>query len=163
MSEQPMSWDELPQILEGISPSSLAAHLDRDRPYDGQPHTDHGERGKTLVEGLTFRDLRDCFIRGCYESSGLPMEQWPGSVHDLPWDEMDIIAVAQNMSCNVEKYMGIYPNVPRRIPVDPTEPHWCGPNLDTAVYRGHEGDCDAANQPNSTETAEDVDVEMEDG
>lgn len=113
--------EDLSTIIEGLSPSSLAAHLDRDRPYDGQPHTDTGERGRTLVEGLTYRDVRDCFIRACYESSGLPVGQWPGSVYDLPWHEMDIIAVAQNLSVQMEKYQGIYPNVPRLLPVDPLD------------------------------------------
>lgn len=136
-----MSGEDLPQILEQISPSSLAAHIDRDRPYDGQPHTDTGDRGRTLIEGITFRDLRDCFIRACYESSGLPIEEWPGTVYDLPWREMDIIAVAQNLSCNVEKYMGIYPNVPRRLPVDPTQPHWCGWPLGRAEWLTHGGEC----------------------
>lgn len=133
--------EDLPIVLEQLSPSSLAAHLDRDRPYDGQPHTDTGDRGRTEVKGITFRDLRDCFIRACYESSGLSVEEWPGSVYDLPWSDMDVLAVAQNLGCNVEKYMGIYPNVPRLRPVDPTEPHWCGDNLDTAVYRSHDGEC----------------------
>lgn len=104
--------EDLSMIMESLAPSSLAAHLDRDRPYDGQPHTDQGERGRRLVEGLTMRDIADCFIRACYESSGLPIEEWPGSAYDLPWDGMDIIAVSQNLTCNIEKYMGIYPNVP---------------------------------------------------
>lgn len=98
-------------LLESISPSSLAEHLDRNRPYSGQPHTDHGIRGAQLVSGLTMRDIADCFIRACYDSSGLPPEQWPGSVYDLPWEDMDIIAVQQNLSCWIEKYMGIYPNL----------------------------------------------------
>lgn len=132
---------DLETELEKIGPTSLAAHLDPTRPYDGQPHTDHGERGKTKIEGITFRDLRDCFIRACYESSGLPPKDWPGRVHDLPWDDMDIIAVAQNLSCNVEKAMGIFPNVPRLLPAKTTVPHWCGPDLDTAVYQAHLGPC----------------------
>jgi hypothetical protein len=106
-------WEELNTEMERVGPTSLAAHLDRDRPYDGQAHTDYGERGKTEVKGITFRDLRDCFIRACYDSSGLMPSEWPGSVYDLPWDDMDIVAVSQNMSCWVEKYMGIYPNVPK--------------------------------------------------
>lgn len=135
-------WEDFALEFERIGPSSLVAHLDPTRPYDGQPHTDHGERGRTEVKGITFRDLRDCFIRACYESSGLPIEQWPGDVYGLPWDDMDIIAVAQNLSCNVEKAMGIYPNVPRLYPVDPTDLHWCGPDLDGAVWQAHEGHCD---------------------
>ena len=136
-----MNIEDLPIILEQLSPSSLAAHLDADRPYDGQPHTDHGQRGATEIKGITFRDLRDCFIRACYESSGLPIEEWPGSVYDLPWDDMDVIAVAQNLGCNVEKRMGIYPNVSRLEP-DHTQPHWCGWPIDNAVW--HDGPC---NQP----------------
>ena len=114
-NEQALPIEDLGLILESLAPSSLAAHLDRDRLYDGQPHTDHGERGKTLVEGLTMRDVVDCFIRACYDSSGLPVEEWPGSVYDLPWDDMDIIAVSQNLTCWIERYMGIFPNVPRLV------------------------------------------------
>lgn len=142
MNDEPIDLSDLGTLIEGISPSSLAAHIDPSRPYNGQPHTDHGTRGATEIKGITFRDLRDAFIRACYESSGLPIEQWPGSVYDLPWREMDIIAVAQNLSCNVEKAMGIFPNVPRLLPIDPTQLHWCGPRLDTAVWRGHDGPCD---------------------
>lgn len=133
---------DLARVLEALCPSSMAAHLDPSRPYDGQPHTVHGERGRTEVKGITFRDLTDAFVRACYESSGLPIEEWPGSVHDLPWDQMDIMAVSQNLGCNVEKAMGIYPNIPRLYPVDPTDPHWCGHPLDAAVYQAHEGHCD---------------------
>ena len=53
------------EILSGII-SSLAGpeRMERDRPYIGQPHTTIGIRGSMLVEGLTTRDLMDCYIRG---------------------------------------------------------------------------------------------------
>ena len=35
----------------------------RDRPYNGQSHTDTGIRGAMELKGVTFRDLRDCYIR----------------------------------------------------------------------------------------------------
>ena len=117
MSE-PVGPGNFAEIIEKLAPSSLAAHLDRDRPYDGQPHTYQGERGKQLVEGLTTRDIVDCYLRACYDSSGLPIEQWPGRIYDLPWDDMDPIAIAQNLTCNIEKYMGIYPNVPKLVDGD---------------------------------------------
>lgn len=107
-----MDMEEFAVELERISPSSLAEALDRDRPYEGQPHTVHGERGKQLVEGLTMRDIADCFTRACFDSSGLPPEQWPGSIYDLPWDDMDIIAVRIQLTCWIERYMGIFPNLP---------------------------------------------------
>lgn len=134
-------WDEFHTLMEQLNPSSLAAHLDPTRPYDGQPHTDTGERGRTEVKGLTFRDLRDCFIRACYDASGLPIEGWPGDVYSLPWGDMDILAVAQCLTVNVEKFMGIYPNIPRTFPADPTQLHWCGWPIDKAVWTQHEGDC----------------------
>jgi hypothetical protein len=101
----------------------------RDRPYNGQPHTDTGERGKTEIKGITFRDLRDCFIRAVFLSTGA--EGFPAartlydeankgedgmiSANDLyGWDldKLDPLAISQNLACEVEKIMGIYPNVP---------------------------------------------------
>lgn len=142
LSEEPMvDWNDIAREMEKLCPSSLATRLDRTRPYEGQPHTDEGERGKQEISGITMRDLSDCFIRACYDASGLEVKDWPGTVYDLPWPEMDIIAVMQNLTCNVEKYMGIYPNVPRLFPKDPTQNHWCGANLDNAEWTSHEGKC----------------------
>lgn len=108
---------DLERIIEEIDPSDLLQTLDPSRPYSGQPHTDLGTRGRTVVEGLTFRDLRDCFVMACFHASGLPAEEYPRSLYNLPWDHMDPLAVFQNMACEIERRMGIYPNVP------PLEPH----------------------------------------
>ena len=132
-------WEQIRIEMERINPSSLAAHLDPTRPYDGQPHTTDGTRGQQLVEGLTMRDIKDCYIRALFESSGLPVEEWPNDVYQL--EGLDPLAVWQNLGCNLEKMMGIFPNVPRLYPVDPTQPHWCGANLDTADWTSHEGKC----------------------
>jgi len=132
----------LEDVLESLSPSSLADHLDPTRPYDGQPHTDYGERGTQEVSGITMRDLKDAFFRACFESSGLEIKDWPGSIYDLPWRDMDIIAVSQNLTCNVEKMMGIYPNVPRLMPANAMDWHWCGPTLEGSYWRQHHGHCD---------------------
>ena len=110
-----MGWDEIAIEIERLMPSSLAARLDRDRPYDGQIHTNEGERGRQEVSGVTMRDLVDCYVRACFDASGLPPSEWPGSVYDLPWDDMDPLAIVQNLTCWVERYMGIFPNVPRVI------------------------------------------------
>lgn len=106
-------------------------NMRRDRPYNGRPHTYTGERGKTEIKGITFRDLRDCFIRAILLSTGaetisgkdmrpLYEEACKGEdavlcENDLyGWDlnQLDPIAVAQNLSCEVERIMGIFPNVP---------------------------------------------------
>lgn len=106
------SIEELPVVLESMNATSFVLVSNRHRPYNGQPWTDEGQRGKTEVKGLTMRDIRDCFIRACYLSSGLPSSEYPLSVYQLPWNEMDIIAVSQNLVCELEKRMGIFPNIP---------------------------------------------------
>ena len=102
---------------------------DRNRPYNGQPHTDFGERGKTLVKGLTMRDISDCIAQGFLAASGnnelyektssrSPDE---ASYHKNNWeyndlykievDGLDPMAVIQSAMCFIEAYMGIFPNV----------------------------------------------------
>lgn len=109
-------------------------NMSPDRPYNGQPHTSTGMRGATEIRGITFRDLRDCFIRayilshGHYKSGTLEELQPNATLRDeatkgvtAALSENDVytlvggidpIAVAQNLACEVEKMMGIYPNVP---------------------------------------------------
>jgi hypothetical protein len=53
-------WDQIEHDL-GFNEHNMR----RDRPYNGQPHTDTGVRGMTEIRGVTFRDMRDCFIRLC--------------------------------------------------------------------------------------------------
>lgn len=98
---------------------------DRNRPYDGQPHTHNGERGKTLVAGLTFRDVKDCFIKGALLACGgqenfkylyerAKQNTWvEDDIYKIPWEQIDPLAVWQNMSCEMERMMGIFPNVPK--------------------------------------------------
>lgn len=108
--------------------------MKRDRPYSGQPHTSTGERGKTEIKGITFRDLRDAYIRAyimSHERSvpGMLVDQEPNArlkeqaelgvnaqlngndVYDLK-GSVDPMAVVQNLAIELEKLMGIYPNVP---------------------------------------------------
>lgn len=112
-------------------------NMRRDRPYNGQPHTGKGIRGATEIKGITFRDLRDCFIRAfirshdyCEGGSITPIQPnaalsdeankgenaalCENDVYNLKGG-IDPIAVAQNLACEVEKIMGIYPNVPELI------------------------------------------------
>jgi hypothetical protein len=114
--------EELLHELKYANPNSK---MHRSRPYNGQAHTDHGKRGKTKIKGVTFRDLRDAYVRAyCLASSGeaenvrFYEEAKKGQYANL--DENDIfklagdvdpVAVAQNMACEVEKLMGIYPNI----------------------------------------------------
>jgi hypothetical protein len=91
---------------------SSAYSLERNRPYDGQSHTDQGTRGKTAVAGLTMRDIADCMVRGFLDAAGIQREN---PIRDDLYtieEELDYGAVIQCAMCWIEKYMGIYPNVP---------------------------------------------------
>lgn len=98
--------------------------MDRLRAYRGQPHTDYGVRGKTFVKDLTMRDICDCYVRGYVKANGVdnPLlynEACKGEVARLSPNDLfnmlggvDPVAVCQNMMCEIEKMMGIYPNIP---------------------------------------------------
>ena len=99
---------------------------DRNRPYNGQPQTDQGERGRTLVEGLTMRDIVDCFVKGLLLCTGCDQPELYEKVENGTWryrdvykvnfDNIDPIAHSQNMMCEVERMMGIFPNLPKNMP-----------------------------------------------
>ena len=121
-------------ILSAIDQLGADHNMRRDRPYNGQPHTDQGVRGSRFVEGLTMRDIRDCFVRAFVVSHStfdknmadvqpnraLYQEADKGE-HGVICDndlytlqgDFDPVAVAQNLTCEIEKMMGIFPNVPR--------------------------------------------------
>ena len=121
----------LEEMFEDAFPESYNHNMQRDRPYGGQMHTDHGERGKTEVKGITFRDLRDCFIRACflcaydqhqagYEQANMGVDGvlCENDLFDLDFNKMDPVAIAQNLSCEIERIMGIYPNIPKLTIID---------------------------------------------
>lgn len=135
--------------------SSSDYRNDRERPYNGQSHTDDGERGKTIVEGLTMRDIRDCLIKAmlisspsnkylnedfskCWDFSQEPikptqylldhqnesdfiynkvkLDTWrPQDVYKINWENIDPLAICSNLTVEIEKMMGIYPNVPKLV------------------------------------------------
>ena len=94
-----------------------AYRWDRERPYNGQAHTDFGNRGQTLVAGLTFRDVMDCFISGLLDCCDQPelhaiadRAVWE-NLYDVDLSKVDPGAWWQNTAIRMEKMMGIYPNV----------------------------------------------------
>jgi len=113
-------------------------NMRRDRPYNGQPHTCTGTRGATEIRGVTFRDLRDCFVRAVLLSTGAEVidgvDMRPhyeeankgeaaalceNDLYVFNLDKLDPMAIVQNLCCEVEKAMGIFPNVPKL-----TSEHW---------------------------------------
>lgn len=106
---------------------SSAVSMSKDRSYDGQAHTDSGKRGQTLVAGLTMRDIIDCYIRALVLASDYRIDanldlQRKLKEGSLIWDNVyelegdnDPIAVAQNMTCEIERMMGIFPNIDKSL------------------------------------------------
>lgn len=121
--------DYLGRVFDSCD-GETAFRSDPRRAYDGQPHTDNGERGKTLVEGLTMRDIADCLIRAYFHSADpddparkseeqlLAFDYTANDVYALDFDKMDPIAIQQNLTCEIERAMGIFPNLPGRRPSD---------------------------------------------
>lgn len=115
--------------------SSSDYRNDRERPYNGQPWTDGGIRGKQEVKGITMRDIADCLIQAMLVSctnDGLSKKVFEISddpdigkgtkyaakgdwrkqdVYKIDFNDVDPIAIVQNLTCFIEHYMGIYPNV----------------------------------------------------
>ena len=103
----------------------------RMRPYDGQPWTDSGERGATLVEGITHRDICDCVALALLTVGGSSdmyakirkfEEDVSGEANwsyndlysgELDYNKMDPVALLQSVLCFVERYEGIFPNIPK--------------------------------------------------
>ena len=102
---------QIVEALDDLEAIALKDIVDRNRPYDGQPWTSNGDRGRTLVEGVTVRDVRDCFILALFDSN--PYSEQPAqTLDDLDLENMDLEAISQNLSCWIERYMGIFPNLP---------------------------------------------------
>ena len=93
-----------------IEPEQIFA--DRNRPYEGEGiRKTHykGLRGKTEVKGISVRDVGDCLRIALWESCGSP-ENAEG-IYDLDLSKIDPVALEQNLLSNIEKYMGIFPNI----------------------------------------------------
>ncbi len=69
--------------------------LRRDRPYVGQPHTFHGQRGAALVS-VRLRDIGDALHEALTEMSELVPDH----------NEWDLCACVQNALLNVERSHG---------------------------------------------------------
>lgn len=101
-------------------------NMERNRPYTGKPWRSSGIRGSQKIEGITFRDLRDCFIRAICLSAGANSEKnmayyreaekgeraalCEADIYELD-GEVGFMPVFSNMLCEVEKLMDIFPNI----------------------------------------------------
>jgi hypothetical protein len=102
---------QIAEAIEDLKSIGLADILDRNRPYNGQRWTDDGARGKQEVKGITMRDIRDCLILAFYDARPPECNPPPKEVEDLPLNEMSLESISQHLTCWIERYMGIYPNI----------------------------------------------------
>lgn len=112
--------------------------FNRRRPFEGQSHTFTGERGKLPLyldladpgthlvprpdrplnpQALRLRDIYDAMLVGMLHAYGPRPEDIRDSSHlfrvlDFNGSSFDPVAAAQNATVEVEKRLGIYPNVP---------------------------------------------------
>jgi hypothetical protein len=88
---------------------------DRSRPFDKAPQTFIGERGKQEVNGVTVRDVADCVAKAWLDSTGHHGKPDPtyADIYLAPVFRPDPMAIVQNACVELEKRMGIFPNVPR--------------------------------------------------
>jgi len=87
-----------------------------------KPQTQY-ERNQVKVKGLTFADINECYYLAIMDSSGddiakIMMDKYietkeidPNFVFKLNWENIDPIAIRQNLDCWIEKKMGIFPNI----------------------------------------------------
>lgn len=113
--------------------------FNRNREYGGQPHTDSGQRGQIELrlddpfrdvirrsdrpydpKMITLRDIHDAVLIGMCLAYGVDPESL-GHIDDLynrldfNGSSFDPVAAAQNASVEIEKRLGIYPNVPELV------------------------------------------------
>jgi len=70
----------------------------------GQPWTNYGIRGSHEVKGIKFSDL--------YQVVSVAIKECCVDEAEFDAIPIDVEAVAQTVSCQVEKLMGIFPNTP---------------------------------------------------
>ena len=118
----PEMFESMMKKVEEVITKDLSEDARRDRPYGGQPdRTGKGKRDKTLVDGLTMRDVCDCMAMGLLDASGIePLQEtvdkgtW--TYNDLyQLEDFDPVAAIQCMACRLEGMMGIFPNCPELV------------------------------------------------
>lgn len=124
------------EMFESII-GSLAGpeRMERSRPFTGQPHTTLGQRGSMEITGLTARDLMDCYIRAVIfshlttDENGKDIQPNRELYEEAKKGQYALLnsnclyrlvgdpdpgAICQNMLCEVEKMMGVFPHLPGR-------------------------------------------------
>lgn len=60
--------------------------------------------------------LIDCINQGKFIEQKIKLGTWrTQDVYKLNWEEIDPIAICQNFTCEIERMMGIFPNLPKNI------------------------------------------------
>lgn len=103
--------------------------INKQRPFTGQPHTHVGNRGKTEIKKIIYRDVFDAVVKAIALCAGdSKMRERADNetllikdLYDIPEENLrtiDPVAVAQSVCVEIEKRQGIYPNVTHLQPMD---------------------------------------------
>jgi len=159
--------DEITEIFEKLvheiehSDFIKTKTMDRDREFVGAFNTFWGERGKTFVHGLKIRDLCDCIVRSIFlcshksitDSGNKYLQNLcesaekgeysdmikPSDLYTIELDALDPVAVIQTVMCEIEKMMGIYPNIETSQIEDDEFSDFC--ETDKDQLNGYHGEC----------------------
>lgn len=126
--------DTMVESLQAAIVKTLGGTTNAERPFAGQPHTMQGDRGRNEVSGLNFRDISDCLVRAMAWSANdqlteeaiarIDKDQFTyQELFDINFNDTDPVAIIQNLCVEIEKRMGIYPNVPQLHPSNPEVPN----------------------------------------
>ena len=102
--------------LEDTLNRTTGASVDPERPFGA--HTEQGERGQEKVT-IRMRDIADCFVIGAGLASGAGGAYYRAkmarsTITNFTKLTIDPLAVMQNMLCEIERRIGIFPNLPGR-------------------------------------------------
>ena len=63
------------------------------------------------LRGVSISDLCDCYILACYEASKIEPKNYPHSISDINFGDVDPHLLLQYLVRNIERLMGVYPSV----------------------------------------------------
>jgi len=122
MNDEELFSGYMEELIIGMSDHTV----DAQRPFTGQPHTYQGQRGMAEVRGIRFRDLADCVAKAWIHAAAHTTEANKeeelrrraddgtlnyNDLYELQIGDVDPVALIQCVTCEVEKVMGIYPNI----------------------------------------------------
>lgn len=106
--------DKADNPLDAIK-AIFGENLDPNRPFLGQQHTYTGERGKQVLHTVRMRDVHDLVLKHIAHACGDdrdPDEIILDDLYKYDLNQIDPLGLVIELCSDIERMMGIYPNVP---------------------------------------------------